>query len=136
MSEDEIARMVREAEENAEQDKALRSKIEAKNQLESYLYGLRSSVEDAFKDKLDETDKLSIETAIKEALAWLEDHQADEKEAFDEKRRDVEAVANPIIAKVYDAQGASASSSSGKADGNTSSPSADGNSGPTVEEVE
>merc|ERR1719223_288593 len=40
LGEEEIERMVREAEENAETDKLLKESVEAKNQLESYLYNL------------------------------------------------------------------------------------------------
>merc|ERR1719223_1817611 len=45
LSEEEIERMVREAEENADADKEARDQVDAKNQLEAYLYSLRSSAE-------------------------------------------------------------------------------------------
>ena len=53
LSDDEIARMVKEAEENAEEDAKAQKRIEAKNQLESYLYSLRNTVDDTLKDKID-----------------------------------------------------------------------------------
>ena len=46
LSEDEIERMLKEAEENAEADKKERQKVEAKNQLEGYLYSLRNTLDD------------------------------------------------------------------------------------------
>ena len=46
LSEDEIERMLKEAEENAESDKKERQKVEAKNQLEGYLYSLRNTLDD------------------------------------------------------------------------------------------
>ena len=101
LSEEEIDRMVREAEENAEADKLLRQRVDAKNQLESYLYGLRSSVTDTLKDKIDEADKETLTKMVTEALAWLEEHPDESKEAYDEKRKSVEDVANPIISKAY-----------------------------------
>lgn len=41
-----------EAEEFAEQDKAVKARIDAKNQLETYAYNLKSTVEDKAKDKV------------------------------------------------------------------------------------
>ncbi len=54
LTQDEIDRMVQEAEEFAEQDKAHKAKVDAKNQLESYCYNMKQTVEDKMKDKIDE----------------------------------------------------------------------------------
>lgn len=135
LSEDEIARMVREAEENAEADKNLKSKVEAKNQLESYLYNLRASLDDEkLKDKFDPSDKETLDVTVKDALTWLDDHPSDEKDSYDSKRKEVEKISNPIIAKIYsapppDGAGMPPPDSSGKDAGS-------GGSGPTVEEVD
>jgi hypothetical protein len=52
LSQDEIERMVKEAEEFADQDKAVKAKIDARNQLETFLYNAKSTVEDKAKDKV------------------------------------------------------------------------------------
>ena len=52
LNQDEIDRMVKEAEEFADQDKAIKAKIDAKNQLETYIYQIKSTVEDKAKDKV------------------------------------------------------------------------------------
>jgi len=130
LSEDEIERMIREAEENAETDKIARENIEAKNQLESYLYGLRTSVEDSLKDKIADDDKDKLSKAIADGLSWLESNPQEVKAAFEDKRKEVEVVANPIIAKAYQsnppADAAAEDDSSDSSD----------NEGPTVEEVD
>lgn len=54
LTQDEIDRMVQEAEEFSEQDKAYKAKVDAKNQLESYCYNMKQTVEDKMKDKIDE----------------------------------------------------------------------------------
>merc|ERR1712129_26321 len=46
LSEDEIERMVREAEEYADDDKKVKERIDAKNGLESYLYNLKNTLND------------------------------------------------------------------------------------------
>ena len=93
--------MVREAEENADADKEAREQVEAKNQLEAYLYSLRSSAEDSLKDKLDEADRELLITTAKDGLDWLDENANRDKDEIEEKRKEIEAVANPIISKAY-----------------------------------
>merc|ERR1712070_420139 len=102
LSEEEIERMVAEAEEFAEQDKTDKERIEARNGLESYLYNLKSSISDQLEGKLNEEDKESMSTCIEDALVWLENHPAAEKDEYDEKQKEVESLVNPIIKKAYE----------------------------------
>ena len=125
LGQEEIDRMVREAEENAEVDKAARERVEAKNQLESYLYSLRASA-DTLKDKISDEDKATLTTTVDQALSWLEEHTTEEKEVYDSKKKEVETIANPIITKAYGA--------APPPEGGPSNP-PDGGDGPTVEEI-
>merc|ERR1712232_1199023 len=102
LSEEEIEQMVQEAEEFAEQDKAEKDKIEARNQLEAYLYNLKNSVSDQLEGVLDEDDKDELNKAVEDALIWLEDNPAAEKDEYDAKQKEVESVANPILKKAYE----------------------------------
>nr|GEY55019.1 luminal-binding protein 5 [Tanacetum cinerariifolium] len=94
--------MVREAEEFAEEDKKVKEKIESRNALETYVYNMKNKVNDKDKlaDKLEEDEKVT-----KEALEWMEGNQSAEKEDYDEKLKEVEAVCNPIITAVYQRSG-------------------------------
>ncbi|KAK8703292.1 hypothetical protein V6N13_021614 [Hibiscus sabdariffa] len=107
LSQEEIERMVREAEEFAEEDKKLKEKIDARNSLETYVYNMKNQISDKDKlaDKLESDEKEKVETAVKEALEWLDDNQNAEKEDFEEKLKEVEAVCNPIITAVYQRSG-------------------------------
>lgn len=107
LSQEEIERMVREAEEFAEEDKKVKEKIDARNSLETYIYNMKNQIGDKDKlaDKLESDEKEKIETAVKEALDWLDDNQSAEKEDYDEKLKEVEAVCNPIITAVYQRSG-------------------------------
>jgi endoplasmic reticulum chaperone BiP len=142
LTQDDIDRMVKEAEENAEADRIAKEKVEAKNQLEAYLYNLRNMIQDTLKDKLSEADKQTIQTKVNDALTWLEQHTSEEKEIYEEKRKEVEDVANPIISKAYQQSSASSSSSSEDSSSSSSSHSdnnnnhGDSDGGPTVEEAE
>jgi len=108
LSQEEIERMVSEAEEFAEEDKKVREKIEARNALENYVYSMKNTLSDSDKgvaDKIGEDDKDTIEKALEEANEWLDDNQEAEKEDFEEKLKEVQEVCSPIISKVYKESG-------------------------------
>ncbi|XP_073130467.1 luminal-binding protein 5-like [Henckelia pumila] len=115
LSEEEIERMVKEAEEFAEEDKKARERIDSRNSLETYLYNMRNQINDGDKlaDKLESDEKEKIEAATKEALEWMDDNQSADKEDYDEKLREVESVCNPIIAAVYRRAGGAAEEEDG-----------------------
>jgi heat shock protein 5 len=103
LSQEEIERMVEEAEEFAEEDRKIKERVDARNSLETYAYNMKNSVEDDDKlaNKLEDEDKLAVEEAIKETLDWLDDNQNAEKEEYEDKLKEMEAVCNPIVSKVY-----------------------------------
>jgi len=108
LSEEDIERMVQEAEEFAEEDKKVKARIDAKNGLEGYLYNLKNTLEDDEKglaDKLSEEDKEELDNTINEALDWLDENPEAEAEEFDEKQKEVEQVANPIMRELYQSAG-------------------------------
>lgn len=116
LSKAEIERMIREAEEFAEQDKEAKAVVDARNALESYCYSMKNSIEDTEKlaDKLDSDDKETIKTAVEEALAWLGSNSDASKDAYQDKLKEVEKICNPIVSKVY--KGAGESGSDGEHD--------------------
>lgn len=104
--------MVREAEEYADEDKKVKERIDARNSLESYLYNLKNTLDDDEKgvaDKLSSDDKEEMESAITEALDWLDENPEADKEEYEEKQKEVEAIANPIMRNLYQSGGAGAS---------------------------
>ncbi|CAM8965830.1 unnamed protein product [Rhodiola kirilowii] len=104
LTEEEIERMVKEAEEFAEEDKRIKEKIDARNRLETYVYNMRSQINDKDKlsDKIDSEDKERVDGTLKDALEWLDDNQNAEKDEYVEKLKEIEAVCNPIIKGVYE----------------------------------
>ena len=134
LSEEAIERMVQEAEQFAEQDEAERAKIQARNELEAYLYNLKNSISESLQGKLGEDDKDTLTKTVEEALVWLEDHPAAEKYEYDDKQKEVEHVANPIIKKAYESAGAAGGS---PPDDDFMGEDLDGvDDGPSVEEVD
>jgi molecular chaperone DnaK len=75
LSDDDIERMVREAEENAEADKSRKELVEAKNQAESLIHSTQKSMEE-HGDKVDPTTIEAIELAIKALEETLDSEDA------------------------------------------------------------
>ena len=114
LSDDDIERMVREAEEFADEDKKVKQRVDARNGLEGLAYSLKNSINDEEKGvagKISEEDKEAIQDAVEEALEWLDDNQDAEKDAIDEKKAELEKVSNPIMKKLYGEGGMPASGS-------------------------
>jgi heat shock protein 5 len=108
LSEEEIERMVREAEEYAEEDRKVKDRIDARNGLESYLYNLKNTLDDEEKgvaDAISAEDKKELQDMIDEALDWMDENPEADKEDYDAKHKEVEQVANPIMRNVYSAGG-------------------------------
>jgi len=107
LSQEEIDRMVRDAEEFADADKAVRETVDAKNALEGYAYNMRNQIEDKEKigGKISDEDKESISDAVKKALEFVDDNADASKEDLQQQLKDLEAVCNPIVSKLYASAG-------------------------------
>jgi len=101
LSEEDIERMVSEAEKYQEEDKKIIESIEAKNKLESYVYQIKSSLNDEnLKDKIDETEKTNMEEKVKEYISWLDDHPKESKEIYESKQKELENQFTEIMKNV------------------------------------
>merc|ERR1719367_1263726 len=94
--------MVQEAEEFEEEDKLMKKRIDARNGLEGYAYNLKNTMNDeekGIKDKMEDEDVEALEEAISETLDWLDENQEADLEEYEEKQKELEGVANPIMQK-------------------------------------
>eukprot|EP00798_Chlamydomonas_sp_ICE-L_P027679 gene27679-7320_t len=105
LSPEEIERMVAEAEEFAEADRKIKDRVDSRNQLETYLYNMKSNVQDKLAEKLSEDDKETVEEAVKEGLEWLDDNQDADADEYKDKLKEIEEICNPIIGSAYEASG-------------------------------
>ncbi|KAJ6437682.1 putative glucose-regulated protein 78 of hsp70 family [Purpureocillium lavendulum] len=108
LTQEEIDRMVAEAEKYAEEDKATRERIEARNGLENYAFSLKNQVNDAegLGGKISDEEKETILDAVKEATEWLEESGAEASaEDFEEQKEKLSNVAYPITSKMYQGAG-------------------------------
>jgi len=134
LSKEDIEKMVNDAEKFKAEDEKQKERISAKNALESYCFNMKSTIDDEkLKDKITEAERKNITSKCDEALSWLDSNQLAEKDEFTDKQKEVEAVCNPIIAKLYQGVG-------GAPDGTTGAgmagPGAGAGAGPTIEEVD
>jgi len=108
LSEEEIERMVREAEEMAEQDKEAKERVLARNELENLLYSVKNQLNDeklGMKDKLSEDEVSDIQTAVKDVTEWMDENMEATKDEYEEKKHELEEVVHPIFKKYQAAAG-------------------------------
>ncbi len=101
LSASEVARMVREAEENKEKDAQIKKRIQAKSKLENYLYSIKNSSNDPkLTDKFTEEDKATLTSTVDESLYWLDNNQSLDAEEYNKKYSEISAVVTPIMTKL------------------------------------
>ncbi|WRT67985.1 chaperone DnaK [Kwoniella shivajii] len=109
LSPEDIERMVQEAEEFADEDAAVKKRIESQNALQNFVYSMKSQVADSegLGGKLSEDDKETILSALKEKTEWLEENPTAEAEDYEEQLSELQAAVAPITAKLYGGAGGS-----------------------------
>jgi len=126
LSKEDIERMCREAEKNAEKDKEIKERVESKNNLESFTYNTRNTLkEETIKSQLSESDQSKIEEGIDSTLRWLEINTSATKSEYISKQKELENIIQPIMTKLYQQGG-----------NNNHTRQNEEPSGPTVSEVE
>ena len=100
LSDDEIEKMVKDAEANAEADKVRKELVEAKNQGEAMVHSAEKSLSD-FGDKVSEADKSAIEAAISELKSELE---GEDLEAIKAKSENLAQASMKLGEAMYAAQ--------------------------------
>ena len=96
LSTEEIERLVKEAELFKEQDEENKGIIESKNSLENYLYQMKNSNTDE-KSTLSEENKTTIKDTVDECLKWLDSHQNENKEVYNDKMKEIQDKLTPIL---------------------------------------
>jgi len=106
LSKEEIERMVNDAEKYKNEDEAQKEKVTAKNGLESYIFNLKTTLDqDEVKNKLGADELSQAKSKLDEALSWLDRNQLGEKEEYTEKQKELEADLKVLMEKLYTAGG-------------------------------
>merc|ERR1712200_30125 len=130
LSKEEIDRMVNDAEKYKNEDEKQKNRIASKNGLESYIFNMKSSLEqEQVKKTLGESEVTDAKAKLDEALAWLDKNQLGEKDEYLDKQKELEASLKKLMEKLYSSGGQQPQT--GGAGGNTKQ-----NGEPTIEEVD
>lgn len=122
LSEEAIERMKKEAEQHAQDDKKKREVIEAKNQLDSFIYSSEKAVSD-YGDKVSEEEKKNIEEQVKKAKEKL---SSDDPEEIKKAQEDLQKATHKLSEEIYkeaqakaqqESAGAQNAGDSGKSEG-------------------
>jgi molecular chaperone DnaK len=102
LNEDEIERMVKDAEQNAASDRALKEKVEARNEADGLIYSVEKSLKD-YGDKVDAAEKAAIETAVNDLKAVL---NSDNVAEIKSKTEALKQASHKLAEELYKNQGA------------------------------
>merc|ERR1712070_800175 len=110
LTEDQIEKMIKDAETFADEDRKVRERVDAENAFDGYLHSMRATAEGSgdnkgLSEKLDDDEKEQIVEAIKDGQAWLDSNPEADAEEIKEKQKEVEGICAPIVSKYYQAGG-------------------------------
>ena len=111
LSEDEINKAVKEAEQYAEEDKKRKSKVEARNKLDGLIFSVEQTMKEGA-DKFTEEEKSELSAAVEEAKKELD---ADDEEKFNAAFETLSNKVQPIFQKMYQQAAADAQNAQGGA---------------------
>ncbi|XP_066991029.2 heat shock protein 68 isoform X1 [Anabrus simplex] len=100
LSQQDIDRMLAEAERYREEDERQRERVAAKNKLEGYIFSVKQAIEEAGQ-KLPENDKSTVRSICDETLRWLDSNALAEKEEFEYKLKELQSKCSPIMTKIH-----------------------------------
>jgi heat shock protein 1/8 len=105
-SKEQIEEMIKAAEQLKDEDEKLLKRIEAKNQLESYIYNWRNQLDSKeLAGKLPEEDVTTIRDTIKSTQEWLDANTTATTEEFEDKFKEVETKLKEVAMKMYASAG-------------------------------
>jgi len=143
LSKEDIEKMVNDADKYKAEDEKQRERIGAKNNLESYCFNMKSTLdEEKLKSKVSAADRTLINDKCDETIKWLDANQTAEKDEFEDKQKEIEQICNPIIQKLYSEAGGGGAGMPGAGGAGGGMPDAagakpaSGGAGPTIEEVD
>jgi heat shock protein 1/8 len=136
LSQEEIDRMVKEAELYKEQDEENVKKIEAKNALENYIYQMKNLTRDE-KSNLPEDKKELINKEVDDSLKWLDEHQNENKSVYEDKLKELQDKLTPLFANTENTtSNGMPQSNFGEVNPQTTKNDTSQTTGPKIEEVD
>ena len=102
LSQEDIERMVSDAEKYKEEDAVNSKKIEERNNFENYVFGIKSTLDNAeLKEKFTNEQRDQLEKLVEDNQKWLDENTDSDAEIYENKRKELEQIYNPIIQGIY-----------------------------------
>jgi molecular chaperone DnaK len=112
LSEDEIKKMVQDAEAHADEDKKFHEVVQARNHADNMIHATRKSMEEIGDDKLEAGEKESIEKAIAELEEAM---KGSDKDAIEAKTKTLTDASSKMAERMYSQQGGPEAAGAGAA---------------------
>ena len=138
LSKEQIEEMLKESEKYKDEDEKNRLRIEAKNELENYVYNARNSISQADTAEA-KAIKPDVEKIVTATTEWLDNNTTASTEEYKDKKKEVEEELNPLMSKLYASGGGAPPPGAGMPGGGMPDMSQFGGGaekGPTIEEVD
>jgi len=97
LSDEEVEKMIKDAEAHAEEDRLAREMVESRNMAENMIHASKKSI-DELGDKVEDQEKTDVEAAIADVEEAL---KGDNKEAIDEKTTKLTEIAGKFAERIY-----------------------------------
>merc|ERR1712151_809562 len=105
LTQEEIDRMIEEAERFAGEDKLVKERLDARNALDGYIRSMESAIGGSggnggsLSDKMDPEEKQEILSALRNGQAWLDANPEADADEIKEKQNQVSGICAPIVSK-------------------------------------
>merc|ERR1711977_364559 len=106
LTEEQIEKMIKDAEQFADEDKKVKERVDAKNAFDGYIHSMRSATEGSgenkgLSEKMESDEKEKILDALKDGQSWLDSNPEADSEEIKEKHKEIEGICAPIVSKYY-----------------------------------
>ncbi|EGV50462.1 molecular chaperone DnaK [Candidatus Endoriftia persephone] len=114
LSDDEVERMVKDAEAHAEEDKQFQELAGSRNQADNMIHAVKKAMDDLGDEKMEGNEKETIEAAIKDLEAVI---KGDDKAAIEAKTKALTDASGKMMERLYAQQSGEAGAAAGAAAG-------------------
>jgi L1 cell adhesion molecule like protein len=133
MSQEEIDRLVAEAEKFKAEDDMMKANIDARNELDNYMFQVSQQLNTVEDGKMKEEDKETVNAEIEKTRSWLNSATNATKEEYENKKKELEGIIAPLLASVFSSKGGSTDAPMPSA---THEPATTADDGPKIEEID
>lgn len=99
---EELNDMIEDAKKFADEDKKNKERMDAKNELENYIYNARNTANtEEFKAKVGEENCANVNELVTSTIQWLEDNQDCTKDEYNEKQKEIESIIGPLFMQAH-----------------------------------